>query len=176
MTKHHALAPFWEDRLKVLGAGFLIHVLLLASFAAAQTRSPLAPDSAVGAAVARLRPGTTIRFNAANVGRVEGRFAGASAATLTLADSGPPADYAIAAIDSVWVRGTAARRGALIGAIPVGLFGIAVGVGANSGACGESSGSCPWAIPVLGLAGAAAGALLGALVGSQIPRWHRRVP
>jgi hypothetical protein len=110
-------------------------------------------------------------------GRIEGRFRSAAPARLTLDVAASPTELATAGLDSLWIRGNAARTGALVGAIPGAVAGVTLGVIANNLGCRDDGGDpCPEAVPLLGLAGAAAGALVGALIGSSIPKWHRRIP
>ena len=154
----------------------MISSLLLAFAAAAQAGSPPA-DQDWGAALARLRPNSTIRVHRIGDGRIEGSFTRASATTLVLAGTPVPMEYPVATLDSLWVRGNSAKTGAIIGGIALAVAGATYGVLANEVGCKDDGGDpCPEAIPLLGLAGAATGALLGALIGSAIPRWHLRVP
>jgi len=134
-------------------------------------------DSVWGAALARLRPGRAIRVHQTSRGRIEGRFRSAAPAALSLDLVTSPTELSTAGLDSLWIRGNAARTGALVGAIPGAVAGVTLGVIANNVGCRDDGGDpCPEAIPLLGLAGAAGGALLGALIGSLIPKWHRRIP
>lgn len=133
-------------------------------------------DSVWGAALARLSPGRAIRVHQTGRGRIEGTFRSAAPATLTLDLATSPTELSTAGLDSLWIRGTTARTGALVGAIPGAVAGVTVGVLANLACSDDGGDSCPEAIPLLGLAGAAGGALLGALIGSLIPKWHRRIP
>jgi hypothetical protein len=153
----------------------LIHAFVLAALAAAQMGS--GSDSAWAAAMARLKPEGLVRIHQIGGGRIEGRFARGSATTLVLAGAPAPVEYSTATLDSLWVRGTSAKRGAIIGSITLGIAGMGLGVFANAVACESDGGdSCPEAIPILGVLGAAGGGLLGALIGSAIPSWHRRIP
>lgn len=118
-----------------------------------------------------------IRVHQAGNGRIEGQFANGSGSTLVLTGTSGPREFSTISLDSLWVRGTSAKRGAIIGGIAGVSAGVAFGVFANEVGCKDDSGDpCPEAIPLMGLAGAAAGALVGALIGSAFPHWHRRVP
>jgi hypothetical protein len=160
-----------------LSGAFLLAVavsLTVPRDGAAQT--PANQDSVWAAAFARLSPGRAVRVHHTGSGRIEGRFRGAAPARLTLDVAASPTELATAGLDSLWIRGNAARTGALVGAIPGALAGVTLGVIANNVGCRDGGDPCPEAVPLLGLGGAAAGALVGALIGSSIPKWHRRIP
>jgi hypothetical protein len=134
-------------------------------------------DSALGAALVRLHPGATIRIHSSSPpARVEGSFVSATPTTLYLTAGVQAGEYPRAGIDSLWVRHKATRNGAIIGAVPGGVFGLLVGWAATEFCTDEGGDPCPEAVPLLGLGGAAAGALLGALIGSFVPKWQRRFP
>lgn len=126
-------------------------------------------------AATRVPPGTIVRLHDRALGRLEGPLIAASASGIRLAGAGD-APVPLAGVDSLWVRGNAAKTGAIIGAVPGAVGGVFLGMVANELGCQESGDACPEAVPLLGLAGAAAGALVGTLVGSLIRKWHRRVP
>jgi hypothetical protein len=159
-------------RLALLGCAFLC---LLSSSTEGQQRHA---DSLWGAALLRVRPGTTIRLHSTALpGRVEGRLVGSTPSMVSLTVGVQPAEYARTAIDSLWVRRRATGTGALVGAIPGAIAGTVLGAVVNAVACSDDGGDpCPEAVPLLGLAGAATGAVLGAVVGSFIPKWQRRLP
>jgi len=164
--------------MKTVVSALLFLSLRAAPLAAQQaaTQTAASQDSVWGAALARLRAGTSIRLHGPERGRIEGRFVGASGTTLTLDAGGTATELSTFALDSLWVRGTAARTGVSIGVIGGVIAGITLGAIANEICQGDSSSGCSEAIPILGLAGGAAGALVGALVGSAFPKWHRRIP
>jgi hypothetical protein len=159
-------------------AALLSALLLYAGNTTLAQGNPVADlDSALGAALWRLKPGATIRLHERERGRIEGRFVGMSGTTFTMAVQSEPNDFPFATVDSLWVRRTAVKTGAIVGAIPGAVAGTLFGILINGLGCSDDGGDpCPEAIPLAGLAGAAAGALLGAAVGSLIPRWQRRVP
>lgn len=137
-------------------------------------QAPAHPDSATFAALARLGPGKRVRLHSRDLGRLEGRVVASSPATLTLNAGDQPTEVPVATVDSLWVRGTAAKAGAIVGAIPGAVAGVLMGVIANDLGCKDDGGDpCPEAIPLLAALGAAGGGLLGALVGAAIPRWRR---
>src|SRR6185503_10855081 len=102
---------------------------MLASLAAVQAGG--GSDSAWAAAMARLRPQSRVRIHHVGGGRIEGQFARGSATTLTLAGSPAPVEYSTATLDSLWVRGTSAKRGAIIGSVSLGVAGIGFGILVN---------------------------------------------
>jgi hypothetical protein len=135
------------------------------------------PDSVWRAAVARLTPGTTVRLHSRDRGRIEGRLVGPGGTTLNLETGATRTEWSTATLDSLWVRRTSTKTGAIIGAISGAVAGGLLGAFANEVACQDEGGDpCPEAIPLLGLAGAAAGALVGGVIGSLIPKWQRKVP
>jgi len=149
----------------------IIALLSTTAIAPASTQTAAEPDSTWRAALAGLTPGTTVRVHNRERGRIKGHVLSASGPTLTLDIGGTPTELSTAALDSLWVRGTAAKTGAIVGAIPGGLMGwIAHGVGNID--CEQQ---CRGAIPAV-LVGATAGAIIGAVIGSLIPKWHRQGP
>ena len=82
-------------------------------------------------------------------------------------------------IDSVWVRGTAVRRGAMIGGTLLGAAGFV----RFAHLCFQGSGclttesqnttAAKWrAVSVMTLASVGAGTLVGAIIGVLVPRWE----
>lgn len=168
--------------------------LLLAPPLSAQAAPLTAAQQARIEAIARLglRPKTVVRVLTQDLGTSDGRLLFADSASLRF---GPvarspvatPAEWTVPAvsIDSLWVRGSAAGKGTLIGglagaaggavgglvlfgglvAFPCALAATAVGPGGNCPSVG------PWVV-----AGAAVGVLLGAAVGSATRKWKLRYP
>ncbi len=131
-------------------------------------------DSVVRAALARIAPGKQIRLHTVAQGRLEGSFAGVTDTGLTLGVVSP-ASVALTAIDSLWIRGSASKTGAIVG----GAFGVVAGavVGAIAAGLDETGNTSQAAAAVgLGFAGGAGCALVGGMIGTAIPKWHRRVP
>jgi hypothetical protein len=124
--------------------------------------------------VRRVSPGQLVRIKTQDGQLLEGRFSAFAPEppSLQLTDRAGP--LPAASIDSLWVRGTHAKRGAIIGAL---LLGVSSGIFWSS-VCeyaGEGSGCDAWgAVAGLTLAGAGVGAGLGALIGSASPRWRLR--
>jgi hypothetical protein len=85
---------------------------------------------------------------------------------------------AVASVDSVWVRGRNTRRGAVTGAIAMGIPFTLLGILASTGWC-EPPGGCdrqPELIPLGAAVGVVAGAVLGAGLGSLGHFWRRLHP
>lgn len=83
----------------------------------------------------------------------------------------PDGPLALDAINAIWERGSAARPGAVVGALV--LFGAGVYVGANAESCGPSR-SCPGSMLADGVLGGVVGWIVGGRIGSRFPRWERR--
>ncbi len=119
--------------------------------------------------ISRLRPGQTIRVTSRDFlgGRAEGRLAGIQDGVLRLQPADSP-DIPLAGIDSVWVRGRATVKGAIVGAVVLGVTGYLVVNCSGQNDCPGYQG------PAGAAAGLAGGALVGALIGAAIPRWRPR--
>ncbi len=133
----------------------------------------LAAQATLDSVTRRLRPGQTVRLHSQTGQRAEGRFAvyhsDPPVVQLTMRDS----TIQFAMVDSIWVRKTGAKTGAIVGAVAIGvpsaLFWGALCSGLSHGECGE------WgAVAGLTAAGAGVGALLGAAIGSASSRWQLR--
>jgi hypothetical protein len=140
-------------------------ILLLASLAAQTTL-----DDAIG----RLRPGQTVRLHSQTGQRAEGRF--------TIYHPDPPVVHLamrdttiqVAMVDSLWVRKSGAKTGAIIGAVVVGVpsalfWGAICNLASDGAGCGQ------WGVVAgLTVASAGVGALLGGAIGSFSSRWQLR--
>lgn len=122
----------------------------------------------------RIRPGQTVRLHSQTGQRAEGRFTvyhpDAAVVQLAMRDS----TIRFAMVDSLWVRTTGGKTGAIVGAVVIGvpsaLFwgGLCIGLSEGSG-CGS------WGVVAgLTLAGAGVGAILGGAIGSFSSRWQLR--
>jgi len=150
----------------------MVSVVLVAAFPQASRAQGLGPpDSVVRAALARLQPGKWVRLHAAG-GRLQGKFASLTDSTVALGTTTGTTNVGLAAIDSLWQRGSAAGTGALLGAVTLGLAGAAVGASAAEWYETDPSETAV----AVGLIGVAGGALLGAVIGALIPTWKRKVP
>ncbi len=133
------------------------------------------------AAVGRVPIGKIIRVRLSDGGRAAGPVRRWNALAVLL---GPYMGYAeqdtfvpIRSIDTLWLRGSATRRGAIYG----GISGLGLGLAIGS----TSSSLCPragWIRPCTqgavtsAAAGLLAGGLIGALIGSGNPDWQRLHP
>jgi hypothetical protein len=134
----------------------------------------LAAQATLDSVARQLKPGQTVRLHLQTGQRAEGRFTvyqpDSSIVRLAMRDTTMP----FAMVDSIWVRKTGARTGAIVGAVVVGvpsaLFWGALCTGLNDGGeCGQ------WgAVAGLTVAGAGVGALLGAAIGSASSHWQLR--
>lgn len=134
----------------------------------------LAAQATLDSVARQLKPGQTVRLHLQTGQRAEGRFTAyqsdSSIVRLATRDTTMP----FAMIDSIWVRKTGAKTGAIVGAVAVGvpsaLFWGALCTGLNDGGeCGQ------WgAVAGLTVAGAGVGALLGAAIGSVSSHWQLR--
>jgi len=134
----------------------------------------LAAQTTLDDAIRRLRPGQTVRLHSQTGQLAEGRF--------TVYQSDPPVVHLamrdttipFAMVDSIWVRTTGAKTGAIVGAVAVGVPSAVFLVWACNG-LSEGSGCDAWgAVAGLTVAGAGVGALLGAAIGSASSRWQLR--
>ncbi len=146
--------------------------------------------------VSQLKPGKTIRTSIRGGATYEGRLLDLRGDTLVV---GGTADWFLVPVrnvDSLWVRGNAAKTGAIVGAIPVALLGAFSGallsalcrqwygegqlLRAMQGLAAEEGGDgcLPGGIAAVlgGLIGASVGAPLGAIVGALIPKWRQWDP
>ena len=149
---------------------------------AATSRRPAAAQSQATdaehrhAALAKVSPGRQVMVAVPVSGRVRGALSRVDDSTLALqVDSAGMVRIPLIGVDTLWVRGRAAKTGAILGAIPGALF-----LGASAGllceiAKGDGS-TCSTAALTAGgvVAGGIGGAIVGGLVGAAIPKWHRR--
>lgn len=137
--------------------------------------SDLGGQAPLEAAVRTLKPGQTVRIRVHGGGRIESRIRSLQAESLALQLVGDSAAFDVAAIDSLWVRGSATRTGAIAGAAVVGVASFALWGGVCSG-LSEGSGGCKeWGrVTAYSVVGAGVGALIGAGVGASVPKWRLR--
>jgi hypothetical protein len=127
------------------------------------------------AAVRSLEPGQTVRIRVHGGDRIESRIHSLRAGSLALQLGEDSTAFDVAAIDSLWVRGTAARTGAIAGAAVVGVASFAFWAALCDGLSDGPGGCKEWGrVTAYSLAGAGAGALIGAGVGTLVPKWRLR--
>lgn len=128
----------------------------------------LVAQTTLGDAIGRLKPGQRVRLHSQSGQRAEGRFsvyeADSSVVQLAMRDT----TIRFAMVDSLWVRKSGAKTGALIGAV---ALGVPTAVLFSSG---WSSDEWRGLTVIVTAAGTGAGVLLGAVIGSTTSRWQLR--
>lgn len=123
-----------------------------------------------------LRPEQDIRIRTVGRAMHVGRFVRARADTLFLDEERGSGRVAVVDVEALWVRGTAAKTGAMVGGV---LGGVGTGLffaWIVSALC-ETSDCDTLEAGVLGFGiGAAAGGLTGLVLGTFVDKWHRRYP
>jgi hypothetical protein len=127
---------------------------------------------------AGLRTGDLVRVRWTGGAQIQGVLTEYEWPELHLSLGGEPAVVLLPEIEALWVRGPAAKRGALIGGLAGVVVGSAMGLFVGEVICDnpDCQASTPGAIATFGAVGAAVGAGSGALVGLVVPRWHARFP
>jgi hypothetical protein len=127
-------------------------------------------------AIRAVRDSQRVRLFTSALARQEGRLLSYENDTLRL-DRGADSLVHIWSmdVDSLWVRGSAWKAGAVVGSVLGAAFGVAYGLAMSEFGC-----ECGHPSPGAGVAGGAvvgaAGALVGGLIGSVIPKWRLRFP
>lgn len=137
--------------------------------------SDLGGQAPVEAVVRTLKPGQTVRIRVHGGDRIELRIRSLRTESLPPQLVGDSAAFDVAAIDSLWVRSTATRAGAIAGATVVGVASFAFWAALCQG-LSEGPGGCKeWGrVTGYSVAGAAGGALIGAGVGALVQKWPLR--
>jgi hypothetical protein len=141
--------------------------------ARAQEPDTLSAAQRAGLALARLGDGQWVRLRGSRVGLIEGSVVSSSPTLVTLRTDGLRVEVPAPGVDSLWVLGSHAGSGALIGGA---VGGIGLGVLAAAVANSFNCKSCTSDVAEVRLVGAAGGALIGALIGAAVPKWRLRVP
>jgi hypothetical protein len=127
-------------------------------------------------AVARLNTGQRIRISAEGMQRLVGKAGVSLNDSLDFAQGDAVRRIPIPEIDTLWVRGGSAKRGALIGAgAMVVLYFIALAEFDRYCETGDCSPSATEAVGGIVISGAF-GASLGALIGGAVQSWKRKFP
>jgi hypothetical protein len=127
----------------------------------------LAAQTTLDSVARHLRPGQRIRLHSQTGQRAEGRFTvydrDQAAVQLAMRDT----TIRFGMVDSLWVRKSGAKTGAIVGGVVVGVpWALLV-----SALCNMAGGCTQWgAVAGLSLAGAGAGALIRGAVGLARPR------
>jgi hypothetical protein len=124
-------------------------------------------------AVARLRPGHQVRIHARGLGRVEGAFLRPTEAAVVLSAEQGERFVPVVAIDSLWVRGTAAGRGAILGSFVGAVVGAIAMYAANQSAFEVADRDAALIGAGFGLA---SGAFVGTIIGAVSKPWKRWYP
>ena len=149
--------------------------------AAAQSADRPGPRR-LSAVVADLPAGTEVRVLLPSSTELIGRLVTSEPDRLVLDLAADIRPVDLNEVSSLWVRGNAGRKGALIGGAATGLAFAIYGGLATDGLCSAlSGGGCDAGVTTGGAAlgaalGFATGGLVGWLVGSAIPSWHLRYP
>ena len=141
--------------------------------ACSQQVDTLNPSRPAPETLARLRRGQRVRIRIDGDGLLEGRVVQHSLRFLSISYAGTSNDIPAARMDSLWVRGTRAGRGALIGATALGIYFGALGGSVCPGECNVSSTT---GLVRGGIVGIIIGGSLGALIGTAVPHWQLRFP
>jgi len=150
----------------------LVAVLLSVASLSAQQQA-VTPEAVLARQLAK---SALIRLHAEGA-RVTGHLTEVGQGQATLEVASGPRTIQLNLVDSVWVRGHAAKTGAIVGgttrAIVLGVLTSLL----TSGFCEvDCSNAGTNGALVGGAIGSAGGALLGAGVGALIPKWKRRFP
>lgn len=134
----------------------------------------LAAQTTLDSVAQRLRPGQTVRLHSQTGQRAEGRFTAYQSDPMVVQLTVRDTTIRFAMIDSLWVRTTGAKTGAIVGAVVVGVP-SALFWGSLCSGLSEGNGCQEWGtVAGLTVAGAGVGALLGAAIGSASSRWQLR--
>ena len=127
---------------------------------------------------AGLRTGDLVRVLRTGGAQIQGVLTEYEWPELHLSLGAEPAVVLLPEIEALWVRGPAAKQGALIGALTGVVVGGAMGLFVGEVICDtpDCQASTPGAIATFGAVGAALGAGGGVLVGLVVRRWDARFP
>lgn len=152
-------------------SGVILALVLSPALGRAQDRP--APDQTVVRAERwRLDEGATLRVFTRGVGLVEGRLERVADQELVVRQQGTATAIRLVWIDSLWVRTSAGKRGALLGGVGGAIGGALIGALGCTGAC-DARGA---AVALGALIGTGAGAVGGWTIGSRYQIWDRRHP
>jgi len=148
-------------------------VAMASSVVRAQQPDTSLPSNHVARALPGLERGQRVRIRVNGDGLKEGVVLGSSERLVTIRRAGAATAIPAAGVDSLWVRGTHAGRGALIGGAVLGLGFGALGATVCPSECDVSSAT---GFERGGLIGFVLGGAIGAIVGLTVHSWRLRVP
>ncbi|UCG88200.1 MAG: hypothetical protein JSW71_06555 [Gemmatimonadota bacterium] len=118
-----------------------------------------------------------VKLRTVNHGLHIGRVARLTRDTIYLRPQRGSSAVATAAVDELWVRGTATKKGAVIGSILGGALGGLLSAYASYAVCDAARCGVDASLTVIGLAtGAAFGAITGAVFGAMAGQWNKEYP
>ncbi len=126
------------------------------------------PAQAADSIGRHVEPGRVLRIRGIDGARLQGRVIASTPTHLTLQLGAANRPVPLGSIDSLWTRGNAAKRMAIVGALAGGAVSAFVW-GVVCDGCDELG-----IVPALTAAGVGGGAILGAVIGLAIPRWRLR--
>jgi hypothetical protein len=122
-------------------------------------------------------PEVRLRIRTVNQGIHIGRLARVEGDTLYLTPERGSATVGIDAIDRLWVRGTASKKGATIGGVTGAVLGAVSFALLSYGICDAAECSVDGRVAVVGgVVIGAAGAVTGAVLGAMFGQWHLKFP
>ncbi len=142
--------------------------LVLATGASAQRRSVVLES---------LDLDQLVKIQTVNHGIHVGRLTGLTGDYLFLRPKTGSKAVEVAAVDELWVRGTATRKGAVIGGVTGAILGALTSVFMSYAVCDLASCSVDAGVTGIGLlVGGAFGSVTGAVFGAMFGQWHRAYP
>lgn len=127
--------------------------------------------------VQSLEVGQLVKIHTVGRGLHIGRITRLESDTVYLLPERGSARVATAAIDELWVRGTATKKGALVGGASGGAIGSLLLGYLSYAVCDAAECAVDPGVALEGLAiGAVFGAITGAVFGAMVGQWHRHYP
>jgi len=118
-----------------------------------------------------------IRIRTVNHGIHIGRLSGLTRDTLFLRPERGSGAVEIAAIDQLWVRGTATKKGAMIGGVTGAVLGVVSFAFLSYAFCDAASCAVDMGVTSIGVvAGGVVGSITGAVFGAMFGQWHPEYP
>ena len=152
-------------------------LILIATQGSAVAQAPAPPGIAQHqAAIHALRDSQMVRLHTSALARHQGRLLHNDSEALVLAQGADSSlTIPLGEVDSLWVRGSAWKAGAIVGAAVGVVLGFAAGLSVSELACecGDPSAGLGF---MGGIVGGAGGALAGGMFGSAIKKWRLRFP